>query len=109
MSFGLLNLTKQKKKPRNTKKCHTKRKFRNITKCHNISWYFLFLAVVGPSLIFYYFIFMSTEFSQQILGKKLLLVLKLYIKKKKKTKRQYKKIVHETCSEFWLIQFYYIY
>ena len=44
------------------------------------------------------------------LGKKLLLVLKLCIKKKKKqTKRQYKKIVHETYSEFWLTQFDYIY
>ena len=53
---------------------------------------------------------MSTVFSQQILGKKLLLVLKLCIKKKKqnKTKRQYKKIVRETYSEFWLTQFDYI-
>ena len=98
MSFGLLNLTKQKKKPRNTTKCHTKKKFRNITKYHNISWYFLFLAVVGPSLIFYYLIFMSTIFSQQILGKKLLLVLKLCIKKKKTNK----KTIQENCA--WNIQ-----
>ena len=42
---------------------------------------FLFLAMVGPSLIFYYLIFTFTTFSQQILGKKLLMVLKLFIKK----------------------------
>ena len=42
---------------------------------------FLFPAVVGPSLIFYYLIFMYTTFLQQILGKKLLMVLKLFIKK----------------------------
>ena len=30
-NFGLTNFTKQKKKPRNTTKCHTKKKFRNIT------------------------------------------------------------------------------
>ena len=55
--------------------------------------------MIGPSLIFYYLIFTSTTFSQQILGKKLLLVLKLCIKKKQ-TKRQYKKIVRETYSDF---------
>ena len=38
--------------------------------------------------------FMSTVFSQQILGEKLLLVLKLCIKNKQ-TKRQHKKIVYE--------------
>ena len=40
---------------------------------------------------------MSTVFSQQILGEKLLLVLKLYIKNKQ-TKRQHKKIVCETLN-----------
>ena len=40
---------------------------------------------------------MSTVFSQQILGEKLLLVLKLYIKNKQ-TKRQHKKIVFETVN-----------
>ena len=39
--------------------------------------------MVGPSLIFYYLIFTSITFSQQILGRKLLLVLKLCIKKNK--------------------------
>ena len=51
--------------------------------------------MVGPSLIFYYLIFTSITFSQQILCKKLLLVLKLCIKKKATTKREYKKIVRE--------------
>ena len=37
---------------------------------------------------------MFTTFSQQILSDKLLLILKVCIKKKK-TKRQHKKIVHE--------------
>ena len=44
--------------------------------------------MVGPSLIFYYLIFTSTAFSQQILGKKLLPVLKLCIEKKKKNKQK---------------------
>ena len=40
---------------------------------------------------------MFTSFSQQFLGEKLLLVLKLYIKNKQ-TKRQHKKIVFETVN-----------
>ena len=40
---------------------------------------------------------MFTSFSQQFLGKKLLLVLKLYIKNKQ-TKRQHKKIMCETMN-----------
>ena len=44
MNFGSPNLTKQKKKSRNT------------TKCHDILILRLFLAIVGPGLIFYYFI-----------------------------------------------------
>ena len=40
---------------------------------------------------------MSTAFSEQVLGEKLLLVLKLYIKNKK-TKRQHKKIECETVN-----------
>ena len=70
--------------------------------------------MVGPSLIFYFLIFTSITFLQQILGKKLLLVLKLCKKKKtkkkqkKKTKIQYNKNVRETYSEFWLTQFDYI-
>ena len=39
--------------------------------------------MAGSSLIFCYLIFTSIVFSQQILGKKLLLVLKLCIKKNK--------------------------
>ena len=77
----------------------TSQHFRNI---------FLFPAVVGPSLIFYYLIFTSTTFSQQILGKKLLLVLKL-CNKKNKRKDNTKKIMRETYNEFWLTQFDYIY
>ena len=48
MNFGLLNLTKQKKKSRNTTKCHTKNKFRNITKHHNILVIF-FISSCGRS------------------------------------------------------------
>ena len=61
----------------------------------------LFPVVVGPSLIFYYLIFTFTVFSQQILGKKLLQVLKLCIKKKKKQNKT-KKTIQENCA--WNIQ-----
>ena len=44
MNFDLLNLTSPKKKSRNT------------TKGHDIFTIPLFLAMVGPSLIWYYFI-----------------------------------------------------
>ena len=96
MNFGLLNFTKQKKKPRNTTKCHTKKKFRNTTKCHNIFAIFFIFSCGRPQfdiLLFYFFT--STTFSQYILGEKLLLVLKLRIKKKIQIKRQHKKIVHK--------------
>ena len=65
MSFGLLNFTKQKKKPRNTTKCHTKKKFRNTTKCHNIFAIFFIFSCGRPQfdiLLFYFFT--STTFSQ---------------------------------------------
>ena len=84
MNFGSPNLTKQKKKPRNT------------TKCNNIFAIF-FISNCGRSqfdIIILFFTF--TIFLQQIFGEKLLLVLKLCIKKTKKTKRQHKKIVCET-------------
>ena len=42
--------------------------------------------MIGPNLINYYLIFTSTIFSQRILGKRLLLALKLCIKKKNKQK-----------------------
>ena len=89
MNFGSSNLTKQKKKPRNT------------TICHNIFAIF-FISSCGRSqfdiLLFYFLTF--TTFSQQILDEKILLVLKLCIKKKtkNKTKRQHKKIVCETIN-----------
>ena len=77
MNFGSPNLTKQKKKPRNTTKCHTKKNPKNTTKCHNIFIiYFLFPTVVGLSLILLFYFFMSIVFSQQIFGEKLLMVLK---------------------------------
>ena len=44
MNFSSKKLNKSKKKPRNT------------TKSHDIFTIPLFLAMVGPSLIFYYFI-----------------------------------------------------
>ena len=53
--------------------------------------------MVGLSLIFYYLIFKSTAFSQQFLGKKLLLVLKFCIKKQTN-----KKTIQENCA--WNIQ-----
>ena len=49
--------------------------------------------MVGLSLIFYYLIFKSTAFSQQFLGKKLLLVLKFCIKKQTN-----KKTIQENCA-----------
>ena len=54
--------------------------------------------MVGPSLIFYYLIFMSTTFSQKILGKKLLLALKLCIKKKKQKDKTRKMCVKRTMN-----------
>ena len=48
VNFGSPNLTKPKKKPKNTPK---KKKVTTFTQN------FLFLVVVGHSLIFYYFIF----------------------------------------------------
>ena len=99
MNFGSPNLTKQKKKPRNTTKCHTKKNPRNTTKCHNIFATF-FISNCGRSqfyiLLFYFFT--SIAFLQKILDEKLLLVLKLCIKKKKTTKQQHKKIVRETVN-----------
>ena len=64
---------------------------------------FFFISSCGRSQFDIIILFItSTVFSQQILDENLLLVLKLCIKKKKtkKTKRQYKKIVRETYSEF---------
>ena len=55
MNFGSPNLTKQKKKPRNTTKCHTKKNPRNTTKCHNIFTIILFPAMVGLSLILLFY------------------------------------------------------
>ena len=73
MNFGLPNLTKQKKKPRKTTKYHTKKNPKNTTKCHNIFTIF-FIPDCGRShfdIIILFF--MSTTFSQQVLGEKLLL------------------------------------
>ena len=95
MNFGSPNLIKQKKKPKNTTKCYTKNNPRNTTKCHNIFAIF-FISNCGRSQFDIIILFFtSTTFSQQILGEKLLLVLKLCIKNKQ-TKRQHKKIVCET-------------
>ena len=97
MNFGLPNLIKKKKKPRKTTKCHTKKNPKNTTKCHNIFTIF-FIPNCGRSqfdIIILFFTFIA--FSQQILGEKLLLVLKLYIKNKQ-TKRQHKKIMCETMN-----------
>ena len=80
---------------RNTTKYHTQKKPRNTTKCNNIFAIF-FISNCGRSqfdIIILFFTF--TIFLQQIFGEKLLLVLKLCIKKTKKTKRQHKKIVCE--------------
>ena len=97
MNFGLPNLTKQKKKLRKTTKCQTKKNPRNTTKCHNIFAIF-FIPNCGRSQFDIIILFFtSTTFSQQILGEKLLLVLKLYIKNKQ-TKRKHKKIVRETVN-----------
>ena len=53
--------------------------------------------MVGPSLIFYYLIFTSTAFSQQILDNKLLLVLKLCINKKNKKQKKQKDNTRKLC------------
>ena len=97
MNFGLPNLTKQKKKSRKTTKCHIKKNPRNTTKCHNIFAIFFIPSYGRSQFDIIILFFMSTVFSQQILGEKLLLVLKLYIKNKQ-TKRQHKKIVFETVN-----------
>ena len=84
MNFGLPKMTKQKKKPWNTTKCHTKKNPRNTTKCHNIFSIF-FISSCGRSQFNIIILFFTpTTFSQQIYGENLLLVLKLCIKKKKK-------------------------
>ena len=96
MNFGSPNLTKQKKKFKNTTKCHTKNNPRNTTKFHNIFTIF-FISNCGRSQFDIIILFLtSTVFSQQIFSEKLLLVLNYALKKKKKTKRQHKKIVCET-------------
>ena len=84
MNFGLPNLTKQKKRRSLGRQQNVTQK-RIIGTQQNVttfSQFFLFPAMIGFSLILFYF-FMFTAFSQQILGEKLLLVLKLCIKKKK--------------------------
>ena len=86
MNFGSPNLTKQKKRILGTKQ--------NVT---TFLQYFLFLVVVGLSLIFYYFIFYIHSIFTKNLSEKLLLVLKLCILKKQ-TKRQHKKIMCETVN-----------
>lgn len=101
MSFGLLNLTKQKKKPRNTTKCHTKKKFRNITKCHNIFVIF-FISSCGRSqfdIILFNF-YVHSIFTKN-LRQKLLLFLKLCIKKKQRNK----KTIQENCAwnVWWIL------
>ena len=83
INFGLSNLTKQKKKSRNT------------TKCHNIFSIFFIFSYGRSQFDIIILFFMSTAFSQKTCGEKLLLVLKLCIKKKK---RQHKKIVCETVN-----------
>ena len=80
MNFGSKIFTKPKKKPRNT------------TKYHNIFTISFFPAMVGLSLVFYFFT--SIIFSQQILSDRLLLILnwnhhlKLCIKNKNKKTAQ---------------------
>ena len=81
-SLGRQQNVTQKKNPRNT------------TKCHNI-FAISFIPNYGRSQFDIIILFFkSTAFSQQILGEKLLLVLKLCIKNKQ-TKRQHEKIVCE--------------
>ena len=82
---------------RTTTKYHTQKNPRNTTKCQNIFAVF-FIPDYGRSQFDIIILFFtSTTFSQQILGEKLLLVLKLCIKNKQ-TKRQHKKIVYETVN-----------
>ena len=83
MNFGLPNLTKQKKKPRKKTKCHTKKNPRNSIKCHNIFAIFFIPSYGRSQFDIIILFFTSMVFSQQILGENLLLVLKLYILKKK--------------------------
>ena len=96
MNFGSPNLTKQKKKLKNTAKCHTKKNPRNTTKYHNIFTIFFISNYRRSQFDNIILFFTSTASSQQIFDEKLLLILKLCIKKKKQTKRQHKKIVRET-------------
>ena len=83
MNFGSPNLTKQKKKSRNTTKCHTKKNTRNTTKCHNIFAIFFISSYSRSQFDIIILFFTSTAFSQQIFGEILLLVLKLCIIKNK--------------------------
>ena len=93
MNFGSPNLTKQKKKLKNTAKCHTKKNPRNTTKYHNIFTIFFISNYRRSQFDNIILFFTSTVFSQQNFDEKLLLILKLCIKKKKQT--QHKKIVCE--------------
>ena len=86
MNFGSPNLTKQKKKPRNT------------TKCHEIFAIFFISSCGRSQFDIIILFFMSRAFSQPVFGEKLLLALKLCIKKKEKKKKQHKKIVCETVN-----------
>ena len=82
MNLASPNLTKQKKNPMNTIKCHTKKNLRDNKMSqhfHNI----FFISNCGRSQFDIIILFFtSTVFLQQIFGKKLSIVLKLCIKKK---------------------------
>ena len=71
--------------------------YANTTKCHNIFAIFFIPSCGTFQFEIIILFFTSTAFSQKILGEKLLLVLKLYIKNKQ-TKRQHKKIMCETMN-----------
>ena len=62
MNFGSPNLTKQKKKPKNATKCHTKNNPRNTTNVTTFSQYFLFPTVVGLSLILLFYFLCQQHF-----------------------------------------------
>ena len=96
INFGLPNLTKKKKKPRNVTKCHTKKKLKNTIKCQNFFAIF-FISNYGRSQFDILF-FMSTTFSQQIFSEKLLPVLKLCIKKNKQ-----KDNTRKLCGTLWIL------
>ena len=87
LNFGSPNLTKQKKKPRNTAKCHTKKNPRNTTKCHNIfTIFFLFPTVVGLRLILLFYFLCPQHFHRKFLVK-IINGFKIMQKKKKKQKK----------------------